>query len=163
MKHIVITIKYSITVLLLVSCIGSPQDSPQSLADTYAQSLCDMDLEGLMSCVEYGDETMDLVQGLYDEDGTFDDLQSVLFAAKESELIPDITYEIVEERIDGDKGTIRIRFDFEFDDGEEVHKKSSYETISVYCHDGQWWIGDGYSKREREMGRRFMNFYNKIK
>jgi hypothetical protein len=99
-----------------------------------------MDIEGMISCFEYGDETMDLMQGLYDEDATFNDLQSALSAAKESELIPEISYEIVEEKIEGDKGTIRIRFDYEFDDGEKVQKKSNYETIPVYCHDGQWWI-----------------------
>lgn len=160
---LITTIKYSIIVLLFVSCIGSPQDSPQSLAETYAQSFCDMDIEGMMSCFEHGDETMDLMQGLYDEDATFDDLQSVLSAAKESELLPEISYEIVEEKIEGDKGTIRIRFDYEFDDGEKVHKDSNYENIPVYCHDGQWWIGEGYSKRNRELERRFGNFLNRLK
>lgn len=164
MKSIITTIKYSIIVLLFVSCVESPQDSPQSIADTYAQSLCDMDFEGVMSCFEYGDETMGFMQGYFDdEDFDLAYLQKVVSAAKESELIPEISYEIVEEKINGDKGTVRIRFDFEFDDGEEVHKESNYETISVYCHEGQWWIGEGYSKKERERGRRFVNFINKLK
>ena len=163
MKRIKTTIYYIVTVLLFASCVGSPQDSPQSIADTYAQSLCDMDFEGMLSCFEYGDETMELMQGLYDENASFDDIQTIISAAKESELIPEISYEIVEEKIEGDKGTIRIRFDYEFDDGKKIHKKTNYETISVYCHEGQWWVGEGYSKRDREMGHRFMNFINKIR
>lgn len=163
MKRIKTTIYYIVTVLLFASCVGSPQDSPQSIADTYAQSLCDMDFEGMLSCFEYGDETMELMQGLYDENASFDDIQTIISAAKESELIPEISYEIVEEKIEGDKGTIRIRFDYEFDDGEKIHKETNYETISIYCHEGQWWVGEDYSKRDREMGRRFMNFINKIK
>ena len=58
MKRIITTLKYIITVLAFASCIGSPHDSPQSIVDTYAQSLCDMDYEGMMSCFEFGDETM---------------------------------------------------------------------------------------------------------
>jgi hypothetical protein len=123
-----------------------------------------MDIEGMMSCIEYGEEAMGFMQGFIDsEDVDLGDIQRIISAAKESELIPDISYEIVEEKIEGDKGTVRIRFDFEFDDGEEVHKKTDYETISVYCHEGQWWIGEGYSKKEREIGRRVMNFLDKIK
>ena len=163
MKRIITTLKYIITVLAFASCIGSPHDSPQSIVDTYAQSLCDMDYEGMMSCFEFGDETIELMQGLNDENVTLDDLQTLVSAAKESELIPEISYEIVEEKIEGDKGTIRIRFDYEFDDGEKVQKKSNYETIPVYCHDGQWWIGEGYSKRDRELKRRFGNFLNRLK
>ena len=149
---------------LFVSCIGSPQESPQSIADTYAQSMCDLDLEGMLSCFEYGEEAMGLMQGFLDNDDVnLGDIQRIVSAAKESELVPDISYEIIEEKIEGDKGTVRIRFDFVFDDGEEVHKESNYETISVYCHEGQWWVGEGYSKKEREMGRRMINFINKLK
>lgn len=162
MKRIII-INCSLTLLLFSSCIGTPQDSPQSIADTYAQSLCDMDIEGLVSCFEYGEEALGLMQGLEDEDINLGELQGFVSAAQESELLPEISYEIIEEKINGDKGTVRIRFDLEFDDGEEVHKDTKYEEISVYCHEGQWWVGEGYSKKEREMGRRFMNFMNKIK
>lgn len=149
---------------LLGSCIGSsPQDSPQSVAETYAQSLCDMDFEGIASCCEYGEEMLSFMEEEEISDFSFGDIQRYVTAAKESQLLPDITYEIIEEKIDGDKGVIRIRFDSEFDDGEEVHKDTRYENISVYCHDGQWWIGEGYSKKDREMGRRVMNFFNKLK
>ena len=149
---------------LVGSCIGSsPQDSPQSVAETYAQSLCDMDFEGLASCYEYGEEMLSFVEEEEFTDFSFGDIQRYVDAAKESQLLPDITYEIVEEKIDGDKGVIRIRFDSEFDDGEEVHKEQRYENISVYCHEGQWWVGDGFSKKDREMGRRFMNFIDKVK
>ena len=162
-----IKIHYSFFIIgitfLVVSCKGcSPQDSPQSIAETYAQSLCDMDIEGLASCYEYGEEMLSFVDEEI-SDFSFGDIQRYVGAAKESQLLPDITYEIVEEKIDGDKGVIRIRFDSEFDDGEEVHKESNYETISVYCHEGQWWVGDGYSKKDREMGRRFMNFIDKVR
>ena len=146
----------------LLSCVGNPQDSPQSIADTYAQCMCEMDIEGLVSCFEYGEEVLSFMEG-YKDDFSSGDLQSVIDAAKESQLMPEITYEVVEENIKDDKGTIRIRFDMEFDDGEEVHKSSKFETISVYCHEGQWWIGEGYSKKDREMGRRIMNFFNKLR
>ena len=111
------------------SCIGSsPQDSPQSVAETYAQSLCDMDFEGVASCFEYGEEMLSLLdQEVEFSDFSIGDIQRFVSAAKESQLLPDITYEIVEEKIDGDKGVIRIRFDSEFDDGEEVHKEQRYE------------------------------------
>ena len=148
------------------SCIGSPQDSPQSIADTYAQSLCDMDIEGIASCFEYGEEALSFMEGYMDEemhDYSSGDIQKYVNAAKESQLLPEVSYEIVEENITGDKGTIRIRFDIEYDDGEDVHKDTRYENISVYCHEGQWWIGEGLPKKEREMGRRVMNFFDKLK
>ena len=95
MKRIITTLKYIITVLAFASCIGSPHDSPQSIVDTYAQSLCDMDYEGMMSCFEFGDETIELMQGLNDENVTLNDLQTLVSAAKESELVPEISYEII--------------------------------------------------------------------
>lgn len=148
------------------SCVGSPQDSPQSIADAYAQSMCDMDIEGLASCFEYGEEALSLLEGHMDRetnDYTFGDIQKYVSAAKESQLLPEVSYEIVEENITDEKGTIRIRFDIEYDDGEDVHKDTRYENISVYCHEGQWWIGDGLTNKEREMGRRIMNFFDKLK
>lgn len=156
---------YSV-VISLGSCIWNPQDSPQSVADTYAQSLCDMDIKGVASCFEYGEEALSFYEGFMDEDVsnyTSGDLQKIVTAARESQLLPEISYEIVEEKIEGDKGAIRIRFDIEFDDGEEVHRETRYEDISVYCHEGQWWIGEGYSKKEREMGRRVMDFFDKLR
>ena len=164
MKHFVATIKNILPVLLSVSCVGSPQDSPQSIADTYAQSMCDLDIEGMMSCFEYGEEAMGFMEGYYEEsDVNLNNIQKVISAAKESELIPEMSYEIVEEKIEGDKGIIRIKFDFEFYDGEEFHKESKYETIPIYCHEGRWWVGEGYSKKERVIERRFMNFLDKLK
>ena len=157
---------FFISLCLLISfssCIGSPQDSPRSLADTYAQCLCEMDIEGVASCFEYGEEALSFVEGYMDDTYSSADLQRIMTAAKESQLIPVISYEIIEEDINGDRGTIRIRFDMEFDDGEEVHKDTYFDDISVYCHEGQWWIGEGYSKKEREMGRRVMNFFDKLK
>ena len=149
-----------------VSCAGNPQDSPQSIAETYAQCLCEMDIEGIASCFEYGEEALSLFEGYMDEEiqeYSSGDFQKIVSAAKESELLPEISYEIVEEKINDDKGTIKIKFDVMFDDGEEVHKSTHYENVSVYCHEGQWWIGNGYSKKEREMGRRVMNFLDKLK
>ena len=166
MKKICNKIASFLIVISLVSCIGNPQDSPQSIADTYAQCMCEMDIEGLVSCFEYGEEAMGFLEDYLDYedvDLNLNDLQRVVSAAKDSELVPVITYEIVEEKIEGDKGKVRIRFDFEYDDGEEVHTKTDYEEISVYCHEGLWWIGEGYSKKERELGRRIMNFFDKMK
>lgn len=151
--------------ITLGSCVGNPQDSPQSIADTYAQSLCDKDIEGLVSCFEYGEEALSLLEGYLDEENTdyaVGDLQRLVKAAQDSQLLPEISYEIVEEKINDNKGTIRIRFDMEFDDGEEVHKNTHYENISVYCHEGQWWIGEGYSKSEREMAKRGMKFIENL-
>ncbi len=156
----------AIVAISLASCMGNPQDSPQSIADAYAQSMCEMDIEGIVSCFEYGDEALSFMEGFMEGemyDYSSGDLQRIIDAARESQLIPEMSYEIVEEKIEEDKGTIRIRFDSEFDDGEEIHKETDYQTISVYCHDGQWWIGEGYSKKDREMGRRLMNFFNKLR
>ena len=164
MKSDISSVRCLLVVFLLISCIGSPHDSPQSIAETYAQSMCDMDIEGVLSCYEYAEETLSLMEEyLGDEAGELYGVQKIISAAQESELLPEISYEIVEEKIDGDKGTIRIRFDIVFDDGEEVHKETKYEEISVYCHEGQWWVGNGYSKKDREMGRRIMNFFNKLR
>jgi len=162
MKNICKKIVIFIIAISFVSCVGNPQDSPQSIADTYAQCMCDMDIEGIVSCFEYGEEALSFIEG-YEDDFSSGNLQRVIDAARESQLMPEITYEIVEENIKDDKGTIRIRFDMEFDDGEEVHKSSDFETVSVYCHEGQWWVGKGYSKKDREMGRRMMNFFNKLR
>ena len=128
--------------------------------------MCDLDLEGMMSCFEYGEEALSLFHGYADdEESSYSsgDLQRFVNAAKESQLLPEFSYEIVEEDIKEDKGIIRIRFDVTFDDGEDIRKETHFETISVYCHEGQWWIGEGYSKKEREMGRRVMNFLEKLK
>ena len=90
------------------------------------------------------------------------DLSHVLNMVKRHYLLWKVI-RMIFHQVKDDKGTIRIRFDMEFDDGEEVHKSSKFETISVYCHEGQWWIGEGYSKKDREMGRRIMNFFNKLR
>lgn len=124
-----------------------------------------MDIEGVASCFEYGEEAFSLFQGFAEEESnySFEDLQRFVDAAKGSQLLPEISYEIVEEDIKEDKGTVRIRFDISFDDGEDIRKETRYETVSVYCHEGQWWIGEGFSKKGREIGRRVMNFFEKLK
>lgn len=154
-------------VISLGSCVRHRQNnSPKRIVNTYARSLCNMDIKGVASCFEYGKEAMSLFEGYIDEEVSgyeSGDLQRFISAARESQLLPEISYEIVEEDIKGDKGTYRIRFDMEFDDGEEIHKDTRYETIYVYCHKGKWWIGEGLSKKEREMARRVMNFFNKLR
>ena len=152
-------------IVSLISCMRHWQNSPKMVVDKYAQSLCNMDIKGAASCFEYGKEALSLFEGYLDDevyDYTFGDLQKIVSAAKESQLVPDISYEIVEEDINDDKGTISIRFDMVFDDGEEIHKETRYETVSVYRHKGKWWIGEGFSKKEREMARRLLNFFDKL-
>ena len=55
-----------------------------------------------------------------------------------------------------------VKFTYSFDDGETLHESSNEEVFPVYLHDGQWWIGEGFSKSEREMARRGMKFLEKI-
>ncbi len=122
-----------------------------------------MDIEEMASCFEYGVETLEFMDAYVDEgENSLGDMQYALSAAKECELLPEITYEIVEEDMDGEKGVVRVKLDFYFDDGENTYHETEYQDVSVYCHDGLWWIGEGYSERDREMGRRLINFMDSL-
>lgn len=143
--------------LLLIGCYGHSQDTPEAVVDTFAQSMTTMDVETAASCFEYGEEILSMI-GVSDVSV----MQDYITAAKESQLLPDITYEIVSSDIKEDKGYIRVKFTSRFDDGETVHESSTEEVFPVYFHEGQWWIGEGYSKSEREMARRGKIFLEKI-
>jgi len=148
--------------ILLAGCYGSAQDTPESVVDTFAQSMASMDIESAVSCFEYGDEILSLMGGMSNTDFSISALQGYISAAKESELLPDITYEIIDSDIQEDKGSVRVKFTYRFDDGETVHENSNEEVFPVYLHEGQWWIGEGYSKSQREMARRGLKFLEKI-
>ena len=151
-----------LTCVMLSGCHRNFQDTPEDVVDTFAQSIASMDLESAVSCFEYGDEILSLMGGMTDNDFSVSTLQGYISAAKESQLLPDITYEIVSSEIHDEKGTVRVKFTYSFDDGETLHESSDEEVFPVYFHDGQWWIGEGYSKSEREMARRGMKFLEKI-
>ncbi len=144
--------------LSFVGCIVPSNDTPESVVDVFASSLSAMDIESAASCFEYGEEMLAIMPSISDEAYDLEELQDVLSAAKESELLPEVTYEILESNVVEDKGTVRVKFNFRYDDGENVHEKNEEEVIPVYQHEGQWWIGEGYSKRDREMFRRGRNF-----
>lgn len=148
--------------ILLAGCYGNAQDTPESVVDTFAQSMASMDIESAVSCFEYGDEILSLMGGMSNTDFSISALQGYISAAKESELLPDITYEIIDSDIQEDKGSVRVKFTYRFDDGETVHENSNEEVFPVYLHEGQWWIGEGYSKSQREMARRGLKFLEKI-
>lgn len=144
--------------LLLTSCYGHSQSTPEAVVDTFARSMAAMDIETAASCFEYGEEMLSLMTGVSD----ISVMQDYITAAKESQLLPDITYEIVSTDIQEDRGSIRVIFTSRFNDGETVHESSTEEVFPVYFHEGQWWIGEGYSKSEREMARRGKKFLEKI-
>ena len=148
--------------ILFAGCHRNFQDTPEDVVDTFAQSIASMDIESAVSCFEYGDEILSLMGGMTDNDFSVSSLQGYISAAKESQLLPDITYEIVSSEIHDEKGTVRVKFTYSFDDGETLHESSNEEVFPVYLHDGQWWIGEGFSKSEREMARRGMKFLEKI-
>ena len=148
--------------IIFSGCHRNLQDTPESVVETFAQSMASMDVESAMSCFEYGDEILSMMTGLSGSDFSASALQSYITAAKESELLPEITYEIVSSDINEDKGTIKVKFSFRFDDGETVHESTDEEVFPVYFHEGQWWIGEGYSKSQREMAKRGMKFLEKI-
>ena len=135
--------------IIFSGCHRNLQDTPESVVENFAQSMASMDVESAMSCFEYGDEILSMMTGLSGSNFSASALQSYITAAKESELLPEITYEIVSSDINEDKGTIKVKFSFRFDDGETIHE-------------GQWWIGEGYNKSQREMAKRGMKFLEKI-
>ena len=49
---------------LLAGCYGNAQDTPESVVDTFAQSMASMDIESAVSCFEYGDEILSLMGGM---------------------------------------------------------------------------------------------------
>lgn len=151
-----------LTCVMLSGCHRNFQDTPEDVVDTFAQSIASMDLESAVSCFEYGDEILSLMEEMSESDLSVYSLQGYMSAAKESQLLPDITYEIVSSDIQDEKGFVRVKFTYIFDDGETVHENSDEKVFPVYLHDGQWWIGEGYSNSEREMTRRVMNFFEKI-
>ena len=148
--------------ILLTGCYGSTQDTPEAVVDTFASSISAMDIESALSCFEYGEEMAAFMSGVSGENLDIDALQDVMSAAKESELLPEISYEIIESDIGEEKGTFRVKFTSRFDDGENVHESSDEQVIPVYMHEGQWWIGEGYSKSEREMAKRGMKFIENL-
>lgn len=148
--------------ILLAGCYGNAQDTPESVVDAFASSISAMDIESALSCFEYGEEMAAFMSGVSGENLDIDALQDVMSAAKESELLPEISYEIIESDIGEEKGTFRVKFTSRFDDGENVHESSDEQVIPVYMHEGQWWIGEGYSKSEREMAKRGMKFIENL-
>lgn len=156
------SVAVSFTCFLFAGCYGHYQDTPEAVVDTFAQSIASMDIESAASCFEYGDEILSFMSGMSDSDISVSTLQAYISAAKESELLPEITYEILNSDINEDKGTVRVKFTYSFDDGETVHESSNEEVFPVYLHEGQWWIGEGYSNSEREMARRGLKFLEKI-
>jgi hypothetical protein len=90
------------------------------------------------------------------------DIQNVISAADESQLLPDISYEIIDSDVHGDKGNVRVKFSYTFDDGENTYNNDEEIAIPVYFNDGQWWIGESYSKNQREMARRGLKFLEKL-
>lgn len=166
MKHRVYKFICSVAVFfacfLFAGCNGHSQDTPEAVVNTFAQSMASMDVESAACCFEYGDEILSFMSGMSDTDMSVSTLQTYITAAKESELLPEITYEILNSDIHEDKGTVRVKFTYRFDDGETVHESSDEEDFPVYLHDGQWWIGEGYSKSEREMARRGLKFLEQI-
>ena len=66
--------------LLLASCYGHSQDTPEAVVDTFAQSIATMDVETAVSCFEYGEEMMSLMTGV----SGVSMMQDYITAAKES-------------------------------------------------------------------------------
>ena len=163
MRHYLICCLFVLSSIELISCLGSPQESPQSIVETYAQCICDFDIDGAAACFEYGEETLGFVQGIVGDEADFGEFEYFANTARESKLTPEMSYEIIDEKIDGDKGVFRVRFYSEFDDGEEVHIETDDQDVPVYCHDGLWWIGEGLSNKDREMTRRMMDFFEKVR
>ena len=152
----------SVICILFVGCYGNSQDTPEAVVDTFASSISSMDIESAASCFEYGEEIVAFMSGISGENYDMAALQDVVSAAKESELLPEISYEIIESNIGEDKGSVRVKFTYRFDDGENVNESSDEQVIPVYLHEGQWWIGEGYTKSEREMARRGMKFIENL-
>ena len=148
--------------ILFIGCYGNTQDTPESVIDTSASSISAMDIESALSCFEYGEEMAAFMSEFSSEDFDIATIQDYAIAAKESELLPEISYEIIESNVGEDKGSVRVRFSYLFDDGEKVHESSEEQVIPVYLHEGQWWIGEGYSKSEREMVNRGMRFIENL-
>ncbi len=152
----------SVVSILFIGCFNNSQDTPEAVVDTFASYMSSMDIESAASCFEYGEEIVAFMSSISGESYDMAALQDVVSAAKESELLPEISYKIVESNIDEDKGSVRVKFTYRFDDGENVHESSDEQVIPVYLHEGQWWIGEGYSKSEREMAKRGMKFIENL-
>ena len=114
--------------IIFSGCHRNLQDTPESVVENFAQSMASMDVESAMSCFEYGDEILSMMTGLSGSNFSASALQSYITAAKESELLPEITYEIVSSDINEDKGTIKVKFSFRFDDGETTPSSSAAPT-----------------------------------
>lgn len=147
---------------ILVGCYEHSQDTPEAVAETFAQSIATQDVESAVNCFEYGDEIMSFMGEMTGSDFSLSAMQRYISAAKESQLLPEITYEIKNSEVHEDKGVICVKFTYRFDDGETLHETSDEEDIPVYLHNGQWWIGEGFTNSQREMARRGMKFLEKI-
>ncbi len=149
-------------IVLLSSCYSNTQDTPEAVVDTFAQSVAAMDIESAAGCFENGNEILSLMMGMSGNDTSVSVIQDYIEAAKESDLLPEISYEILDTKMDEDKGVVRVKFNYRFDDGETVHESSDEHEIPVYLHDGMWYIGEGYSKSEREMAKRGARFLENL-
>lgn len=153
----------SVISILFIGCYGNFHDTPESVVDTFASSISAMDMESASSCFEYGEEIVAFMSGISCEEYYMSTLQHIVSAAKESELLPKISYEIIESNVHEDKGSVRVKFNCRFDDGENVYENCVEHVIPVYLYEGQWWIGKGYSKSEREMTKRGMKFIENLR
>lgn len=148
--------------ILFIGCYSNSQDTPESVINTFASDISTMDIESVVSSFEYGEEMSAFISGISGKNYNIATLQDVVYAAKESELLPEISYEIMESNINDEKGSFHVKFTCRFDDGENVHESSDVQVIPVYLHESQWWIGEGYSKSEREMATRAMKFMENL-
>ena len=90
--------------ILFIGCYSNSQDTPESMINTYASSISAMDIESAVSCFEYGEEMSAFMSGISVKNYNIAALQDVVYAAKGSELLPEISYEIMESNINDEKG-----------------------------------------------------------
>ncbi len=147
---------------IMCGCYGNSQDTPEDVVSTFAQCVASNDIEGALSCFEYGEELSSLIGDCSGNGFYLSDIQNVISAADKSQLLPDISYEIIDSDVHGDKGNVRVKFSYTFDDGENTYNNDEEIAIPVYFNDGQWWIGESYSKNQREMARRGLKFLEKL-
>ena len=159
-KNIKMIFLIFVTNIMFSGC--NSQDTPESVVDAFASSISAMDIESALSCFEYGEEMAAFMYGISGGNHDMTVIQDILSAAKESELLPEISYEIIESNIGNDKGSVRVKFTYRFDDGENVYESREEQVIPVYLHEGQWWIGEGFSKSEHEMVKRSMKFIENL-
>ena len=121
--------------------------SPNSVVEHYARSIVNYDLRNTLSCIEGGEDILELFSDS-EEIENLEYLMITIQEARRNGLVPNMDYRIISENIQEDYGTFQVEFIVETLYGEHEGTRKFTQEIPVYKYNGIWWIGDEHPETE---------------